>query len=148
MVDTTLKFVWNNYCLGVLLFILQVLKSTNFRVSVGQTVALVGPSGSGKSTIAKLIQRMYDPTCGKVYMYFLSSSYLLLAVTALVLQHWRLWQKQVMLDIDFVKRKLSLSIVDTLILGDNRQPWPPWPERVLAATTYRRGEPGTCSLQP
>jgi len=43
-----------------------VLKSVDFKVEAGQTVALVGSSGSGKTTIASLILRFYDPTSGSV----------------------------------------------------------------------------------
>lgn len=44
----------------------DVLKSINFKVEAGQTVALVGSSGSGKTTIASLILRFYDPTSGSL----------------------------------------------------------------------------------
>merc|ERR1712125_45157 len=37
-------------------------------VGSGETVALVGESGCGKSTIAKLVQRFYDPTEGRVLL--------------------------------------------------------------------------------
>ncbi|MFD1254448.1 Putative multidrug export ATP-binding/permease protein [Devosia equisanguinis] len=44
----------------------KVLKSLNFSVSKGETVALVGPSGSGKSTTLALLQRFYDVTSGTI----------------------------------------------------------------------------------
>ena len=44
----------------------NVLKSIDFKVEAGQTVALVGSSGSGKTTIASLILRFYDPTSGTI----------------------------------------------------------------------------------
>jgi ABC-type multidrug transport system fused ATPase/permease subunit len=37
-------------------------------VKSGETVALVGPSGCGKSTIIQLVQRLYDPSQGKVLL--------------------------------------------------------------------------------
>lgn len=42
----------------------QVLKDVSFRVSAGETIALVGSSGSGKSTIASLSLRFYEPDSG------------------------------------------------------------------------------------
>ncbi|KAL9968128.1 hypothetical protein ACROYT_G026461 [Oculina patagonica] len=44
----------------------QILKSINFTVEEGQTVALLGDKGSGKSALIKLLQRIYDPQTGKV----------------------------------------------------------------------------------
>ncbi|KAI9011907.1 putative ABC transporter protein [Phycomyces nitens] len=38
----------------------------NMAARAGQTVALVGPSGCGKSTTIGLLERWYDPFCGKV----------------------------------------------------------------------------------
>ncbi|PIY96685.1 MAG: hypothetical protein COY66_03510 [Candidatus Kerfeldbacteria bacterium CG_4_10_14_0_8_um_filter_42_10] len=43
-----------------------VLKDISFKVSPGQTIALVGPSGGGKSTIVKLIFRHYDSVKGRI----------------------------------------------------------------------------------
>jgi ATP-binding cassette subfamily B protein len=43
-----------------------VLQDISFRVEPGQTVAIVGQTGSGKSTVAKLINRIYDTTEGRV----------------------------------------------------------------------------------
>lgn len=46
----------------------QVLSGLNLDVAEGLTVALVGPSGSGKSTIIQLLQRLYDPENGRVFL--------------------------------------------------------------------------------
>lgn len=42
------------------------LKNISFSVKAGQTVAIVGQTGAGKTTIAKLINRTYDTTDGRV----------------------------------------------------------------------------------
>ena len=43
-----------------------VLDKVTFKVKPGQTVAIVGQTGSSKTTLAKLINRTYDVTRGKV----------------------------------------------------------------------------------
>lgn len=43
-----------------------VLQNASFTVLPGQTVAIVGQTGTGKTTLAKLVNRTYDPTFGKV----------------------------------------------------------------------------------
>jgi ATP-binding cassette subfamily B protein len=42
------------------------LKDLNFEVEPGQTVAIVGQTGSGKTTLAKLVNRTYDVSSGKI----------------------------------------------------------------------------------
>ena len=42
------------------------LDDVDFRVSPGETVALMGPSGSGKTTVFQLLLRFYDPQGGNV----------------------------------------------------------------------------------
>nr|XP_032522824.1 multidrug resistance protein homolog 49-like isoform X2 [Danaus plexippus plexippus] len=46
----------------------QVLRGLSLSVSMGRRVALVGPSGCGKSTLIQLLQRLYDPDDGNVYL--------------------------------------------------------------------------------
>lgn len=45
-----------------------VLKDVSFDIKPGMCVGIIGRSGSGKSTIAKLIQRLYIPTEGEIYI--------------------------------------------------------------------------------
>ena len=44
----------------------QTLDDISFRISAGQTVALVGASGGGKTTISSLIPRFYAITAGSI----------------------------------------------------------------------------------
>lgn len=44
----------------------DALSDVSFRVECGETVALVGASGAGKSTCANLLQRLWDPTAGRI----------------------------------------------------------------------------------
>ena len=45
-----------------------ILADVDLHVLAGQVVGIVGASGSGKSTLAKLIQRLYLPDSGTVFM--------------------------------------------------------------------------------
>ncbi|RVE52405.1 hypothetical protein evm_002799 [Chilo suppressalis] len=46
----------------------EVLRGLSLAIPSGKRVALVGPSGCGKSTLIQLLQRLYDPDEGSVYM--------------------------------------------------------------------------------
>lgn len=59
-----------------------VLKNVNFAISKNSTVAIVGPSGSGKTTIFKLIERLYDPDAGEIFINKVP-------INAFPLQGWR-----------------------------------------------------------
>jgi osmoprotectant transport system ATP-binding protein len=43
-----------------------VLRGLDLDIASGETIALVGRSGSGKSTILKLINKLLEPTAGKI----------------------------------------------------------------------------------
>lgn len=45
-----------------------ILQGLDLEVMEGKTVALVGPSGCGKSTCVQLLQRLYDPDNGRIYL--------------------------------------------------------------------------------
>jgi subfamily B ATP-binding cassette protein HlyB/CyaB len=45
-----------------------VLRDVTITIPPGQVVGIVGPSGSGKSTIGKLIQRLYVPESGRIFI--------------------------------------------------------------------------------
>jgi ATP-binding cassette subfamily B (MDR/TAP) protein 1 len=45
-----------------------VLRGVDVQVKEGECVAIVGSSGSGKSTMAALLQRLYEPTSGSVFV--------------------------------------------------------------------------------
>ena len=45
-----------------------VYKNLSFKIESGKTIALVGYSGGGKSTLINLLQRLYDPLEGDVFL--------------------------------------------------------------------------------
>jgi ATP-binding cassette, subfamily B, bacterial len=45
-----------------------VLKGISFTVEPGMFVGIVGRSGSGKSTLSKLLQRLYEPESGAIFI--------------------------------------------------------------------------------
>lgn len=46
----------------------NTLENITFNVKEGETVAIVGRSGSGKSTLVKLLQGLYHPINGRIWM--------------------------------------------------------------------------------
>ncbi|NJK48468.1 peptidase domain-containing ABC transporter, partial [Candidatus Gracilibacteria bacterium] len=46
----------------------NTLQNISFKVKPGQTIAIVGRSGSGKSTLVKLLQGLYHPNSGHIWI--------------------------------------------------------------------------------
>ncbi|MXN65521.1 phosphonate ABC transporter ATP-binding protein [Stappia sp. GBMRC 2046] len=46
----------------------KALNAVNLTVPKGQVMALIGPSGAGKSTLIRCINRLVEPTSGKVFL--------------------------------------------------------------------------------
>ena len=47
---------------------LEVLKGIDFEVAPGEVVCIIGPSGSGKSTLLRCVNRLEEPTSGKIFI--------------------------------------------------------------------------------
>lgn len=46
----------------------EVLRDINLNVKKGEVVVIIGPSGSGKSTLLRCINRLEEPTAGKIFL--------------------------------------------------------------------------------
>ncbi len=46
-----------------------VLQGCSFTVHPGELVVLLGPSGCGKTSLLKLVNRLYEPTEGRIYLH-------------------------------------------------------------------------------
>ncbi len=46
----------------------KALKGISLEVPVGQVMALIGPSGAGKSTLIRCVNRLVEPSSGKIFL--------------------------------------------------------------------------------
>ena len=46
----------------------EVLHDISFHAKAGQTIGILGATGSGKSSLVMLLQRLYEPTRGQIYL--------------------------------------------------------------------------------
>ncbi len=46
----------------------EALKNVDLEIPDGQVIALIGPSGAGKSTLIRCVNRLVEPTQGKIYL--------------------------------------------------------------------------------
>ncbi|HEY9597925.1 MAG TPA: ATP-binding cassette domain-containing protein, partial [Cyanophyceae cyanobacterium] len=44
------------------------VKDCNCEIEAGQFVVILGPSGCGKTTLLKMVNRLYEPTSGTIYL--------------------------------------------------------------------------------
>ncbi|HLF99654.1 MAG TPA: ATP-binding cassette domain-containing protein, partial [Acidimicrobiia bacterium] len=47
---------------------LEVLRGVSLSVATGRVVCVIGPSGSGKSTMLRCVNRLEQPTAGRIFV--------------------------------------------------------------------------------
>jgi len=86
------------------------LKEVSFTVDQPQIVAIIGPSGAGKSTLIRCINRLVEPTAGKVMLGDLD----ILSLSRRELRHARRRMGMIFQEYNLVER---LTVMENLFSG-------------------------------
>ena len=93
----------------------HALQNINLKVKAGQRIGIVGESGSGKSTLVKILQKIYNPTSGRVLVDGIDLSLAhpewLRRQTGVVLQENRLFTDSIRLNIAFSDSSVPMERV-------------------------------------
>ena len=46
----------------------RVLEPLDLSIGAGETLVLLGPSGCGKTTLLKMVNRLYEPSDGQIFI--------------------------------------------------------------------------------
>jgi subfamily B ATP-binding cassette protein HlyB/CyaB len=101
------------------------LKNISFSVATGTQIGIVGRSGSGKSTLTKLLQKLYHPENGQIYIDGVDSNQLdakwLRRNVGTVLQESYLFNGTIKENIAFAKPEASLAEIESaaILAGAN-----------------------------
>ena len=127
---------------------LAAVNNVSFEVLAGQMLGVIGRSGAGKSTLLRLINRLAEPTAGKVY-------YESRDVTALKGRELRLWRRHCAMIFQQFNLVPRLDVLTNVLMG--RLSYQPTArsllklftaqERALAVVTLERVEMATSILQ-
>ena len=97
----------------------DVLKDLSFTIKAGQTVAILGATGSGKSSIVHLIQRLFEPSEGKITIGGVDINdidrYYLRSRVGLVLQEPFLYSKTIRENIGIAVRDATDDAIDRAV---------------------------------
>ena len=88
----------------------RALKGIDLTVPEGQVMALIGPSGAGKSTLIRCINRLVQPTAGRVFLGDVELS----ALGARALRHARRRMGMIFQEYALVER---LTVMENVLSG-------------------------------
>jgi subfamily B ATP-binding cassette protein HlyB/CyaB len=93
----------------------EILQALSLRIAAGEIIGIVGRSGSGKSTLTKLLQRLYTPERGRIFVDGIDISLLdpswLRRQVGVVLQENVLFNRSIRENIAFANPALPLEAV-------------------------------------